>query len=66
MGPGHWLNCSYDNYDHILKAALSAGDTTVKRRIIAELLKRNKKYVEFSKRASKVNMDDLMLADALN
>ena len=66
MGPGHWLNCSYDNYDHILKAALSAGDTTVKRRIIAELLKRNKKYVEFSKRASKVNMDDLMLDDALN
>ena len=65
MRPGHWLNCSYDNYDYILKAALSAGDTTVKRRIIADLLKRNKKYVEFSKLADRVKMEDLMTADAL-
>ena len=66
MKPGHWLNCSYENYDHVLRAALSASDTTVKRRIIADLLQRNKKYVKFLNQPDRVNMDDLALADALN
>ena len=66
MKPGHWLNCSYENYDHVLRAALSASDTTVKRRIIADLLQRNKKYVKFLKLPDSRSMEALALADALN
>ena len=66
MRPGHWIHCSYENYDYILKAALSADDSATKQKIIFDLLKRNKKYIQYSKQAARLNLEDLAMADALN
>ena len=49
MGRGHWLNCSYEEFDYVLKAALPTYDGELKKRLMADLLDRNPNYIKYSK-----------------
>ena len=49
MGRGHWLNCSYEEFDYVLKAALPTYDSELKKRLMSDLLDRNPNYIKHSK-----------------
>ena len=49
MGHGHWLNCSYEEFDYVLKAALPTFDSELKKKLMADLLDSDPKYIKHSK-----------------
>ena len=49
MGRDHWLNCSYEEFDYVLKAALPTYDSELKKRLMGDLLDRNPNYIKHSK-----------------
>ena len=49
MGRGHWLNCSYEEFDYVLKAALPTYDSELKKKLMADILESNSSYIRYSK-----------------